>query len=114
MLSRCKLQVVLTRRRYSLMRVLIAGAHGKTARRLVRMLVADGHEVRGLVRKEEQTGDVEADGAEAVVVDLEAEEVEGGSEGRSRGATPSCSPPDRGAGMRARRRWTTVGPSSSS
>lgn len=60
------------------MRVLIAGAHGKTARRLVRMLVEDGHEVRGLVRKQEQTGDVEADGAEAVVVDLEAEEVEGG------------------------------------
>jgi uncharacterized protein YbjT (DUF2867 family) len=42
------------------------------------MLVGDGHEVRGLVRKEEQTGDVEADGAEAVLVDLEAEEVEGG------------------------------------
>ena len=60
------------------MRVLIAGAHGKTARRLVRMLVEDGHEVRGLVRKEEQTGDVEADGAEAVVVDLEAEEAGGG------------------------------------
>jgi uncharacterized protein YbjT (DUF2867 family) len=58
-------------------RVLIAGAHGKTARRLVRMLVEDGHEVRGLVRKEEQTGDVEADGAEPVVVDLEAEEVAG-------------------------------------
>ena len=60
------------------MRVLIAGAHGKTARRLVRMLVEDGHEVRGLVRKEEQTGDVAADGAGPVVVDLEAEEVEGG------------------------------------
>src|SRR5215210_1322520 len=59
-------------------RVLIAGAHGKTARRLTRMLVEDGHEVRGLVRKEEQTGDVEADGAEPVLVDLEAEEVEGG------------------------------------
>jgi uncharacterized protein YbjT (DUF2867 family) len=40
-------------------RVLVAGAHGKTARRLVRMLAEDGHEVRGLVRKEEQTGDVE-------------------------------------------------------
>ena len=58
-------------------RVLVAGAHGKTARRLVRMLVADGHEVRGLVRKQEQTGDVESDGAEPVLVDLEAEEVEG-------------------------------------
>ncbi|HEX6710146.1 MAG TPA: SDR family oxidoreductase [Rubrobacter sp.] len=59
------------------MRVLIAGAHGKTARRLVRMLVEEGHEVRGLVRKEEQTEDVEADGAEPVLVDLEEEEVEG-------------------------------------
>jgi uncharacterized protein YbjT (DUF2867 family) len=42
------------------------------------MLVEDGHEVRGLVRKEEQTGDIESDGAEPVLVDLEAEEVEGG------------------------------------
>jgi uncharacterized protein YbjT (DUF2867 family) len=42
------------------------------------MLAEDGHEVRGLVRKEEQTGDVEADGAEPVVVDLEAEEAGGG------------------------------------
>ena len=37
------------------MRVLVAGAHGKTARRLVRMLAEDGHEVTGLVRKQEQT-----------------------------------------------------------
>src|SRR5918999_6394187 len=59
------------------MKVLIAGAHGKTARRLVRMLREDGHEVRGLVRKEEQLPDVEADGAEPVRVDLEEEEVEG-------------------------------------
>jgi uncharacterized protein YbjT (DUF2867 family) len=59
-------------------RVLVAGAHGKTARRLVRLLAEDGHEVTGLVRKQEQTGDVEVDGAEPVVVDLEAEEVEGG------------------------------------
>jgi uncharacterized protein YbjT (DUF2867 family) len=59
-------------------RVLVAGAHGKTARRLVRMLAEDGHEVRGLVRKQEQTDDVAADGAEPTVVDLETEEVEGG------------------------------------
>ena len=58
------------------MKVLVAGAHGKTARRLVRMLTEDGHEVRGLVRKEEQIPDVEADGAEPVLVDLEEEGVE--------------------------------------
>ena len=60
------------------MKVLVAGAHGKTARRLVRMLVDDGHEVRGLVRKKEQMPDVEADGAEPVLVDLEEEVAEGG------------------------------------
>jgi uncharacterized protein YbjT (DUF2867 family) len=59
------------------MKVLVAGAHGKTARRLVRILTEDGHEVRGLVRKEEQMPDVEADGAEPVLVDLEEAEVEG-------------------------------------
>jgi uncharacterized protein YbjT (DUF2867 family) len=59
------------------MKVLVAGAHGKTARRLVRMLAKNGHEVRGLVRKEEQMPDVEADGAEPVLVDLEEEEVDG-------------------------------------
>jgi nucleoside-diphosphate-sugar epimerase len=59
------------------MKVLVAGAHGKTARRLVRMLAEGGHEVRGLVRKEGQMPDVEADGAEPVLVDLEVEEVDG-------------------------------------
>jgi uncharacterized protein YbjT (DUF2867 family) len=59
------------------MKVLVAGAHGKTARRLVRMLVENGHEVRGLVRKEDQLADVEADGAEPLLVDLENEEVDG-------------------------------------
>src|SRR5215210_2554709 len=59
------------------MKVLVAGAHGKTARRLVRMLAENGHEVRGLVRKEEQMPDVEADGAEPMLVDLEKEGVEG-------------------------------------
>ncbi|HZC18511.1 MAG TPA: SDR family oxidoreductase, partial [Rubrobacteraceae bacterium] len=59
------------------MRVLVAGANGKTARSLVSMLVEDGHEVRGLVRKEEQLPEVEQDGAEPVLVDLEEEEAEG-------------------------------------
>jgi uncharacterized protein YbjT (DUF2867 family) len=42
------------------------------------MLAEDGHEVRGLVRKQDQTDDVAADGAEPTVVDLETEEVGGG------------------------------------
>jgi uncharacterized protein YbjT (DUF2867 family) len=58
-------------------KVLVAGAHGKTARRLVGMLVENGHAVRGLVRKEEQMPDVEADGAEPALVNLEEEEIEG-------------------------------------
>ena len=59
------------------MKVLVAGAHGKTARRLTRTLVERGHEVRGLVRREEQLADVEADGAKPALVDLENDEVDG-------------------------------------
>jgi len=59
------------------MKVLVAGARGKVARQLVRMLAEAGHEVRGVVRKEEQLSNVEADGAEAVLCDLETEEVDG-------------------------------------
>lgn len=59
------------------MKVLVAGAHGKVARQLVRMLAEAGHEVRGVVRKEEQLPGIEADGAEAVLCDLETEEVDG-------------------------------------
>lgn len=59
------------------MKVLVAGAHGQTARHLVRMLAEDGHEVRGLVRKEEQMPDVEEDGADPVLCDLETEDVGG-------------------------------------
>ena len=39
------------------------------------MLVEDGHEVRGLVRNEKQMPDVEADGADPLLVDLEEEGV---------------------------------------
>lgn len=59
------------------MKVLVAGAHGKVARLLVRELVGRGHEVRGLVRKGEQVPDVEADGAEPFLADLEADEPGG-------------------------------------
>lgn len=59
------------------MKVIVAGAHGNTARRLVRLLVADGHEVRGLVRNEDHMAKVGSDGAEPVLCDLESEEADG-------------------------------------
>lgn len=59
------------------MKVLVAGANGNTARRIVRGLAREGHEVRGLVRKEEQTPNVRDDGAEPVLCDLEKEEADG-------------------------------------
>ena len=59
------------------MKVLVAGAHGKVARLLVRELVGRGHGVRGLIRKEDQVPDVESDGAEPVLCDLEGEEPGG-------------------------------------
>jgi uncharacterized protein YbjT (DUF2867 family) len=61
-------------------KVLVAGANGKTASHLVRLLVEDSHEVRGLVRKQEQFSDVRQNGAEPMLVDLEKEEAEGGGE----------------------------------
>ncbi|PWJ55336.1 NAD(P)H-binding [Quadrisphaera granulorum] len=54
----------------------IAGAHGQIARRLTRLLVAGGDEVVGLIRNPDHVGDVEADGARAIVLDLESANAE--------------------------------------
>jgi uncharacterized protein YbjT (DUF2867 family) len=55
----------------SVMDVAIAGGHGQVARRLLALLVADGHRARGLIRDPRQGEDLTALGAEAVVCDLE-------------------------------------------
>lgn len=52
--------------------VSVLGAHGSIARLLTPLLTARGHDVRGLVRKESQFGDVRADGAEPGMCDLES------------------------------------------
>jgi nucleoside-diphosphate-sugar epimerase len=49
----------------------IVGGHGKIALLAASELAAGGHTVRSLIRKPEQTADVEATGAEAVVLDVE-------------------------------------------
>ena len=53
------------------MLIAIAGAHGQIARRLTRILAAQGDDVRGLVRNPDHADDVRADGADPVVCDLE-------------------------------------------
>ncbi len=54
------------------MRIAIAGGHGKIALRLERLLSAGGHTAVGIVRNPDHVAEVEATGATAVVVDLEA------------------------------------------
>src|SRR5918993_3917416 len=56
------------------MDVLIAGGHGKIARHLIRILAADGHTARGLIRNPDHATDVEADGGVPVLCDLERDD----------------------------------------
>ena len=53
------------------MDVLVAGGHGQIARHLLRKLAAGGHHARGLIRNPDHAADLEADGAVAVLCDLE-------------------------------------------
>ena len=58
------------------MRVVIAGGHGQVALLLERELADSGHEPVGIVRNPDHVDDVEATGAEAVVLDLESADVD--------------------------------------
>jgi uncharacterized protein YbjT (DUF2867 family) len=53
------------------MEVLVAGGHGQIAQRLLRLLAADGHTGRGLIRNPDHAADLEALGATPVLCDLE-------------------------------------------
>lgn len=52
------------------MRVFVAGASGAVGRPLVRRLVAAGHEVTGMTRRQAKAEEIRAAGAEAVVCDV--------------------------------------------
>ena len=52
----------------------IVGGHGQIARILSRKLVERGHDVRGLIRSEDQFDDLRADGTEPALCDVEAAE----------------------------------------
>ncbi|GAA0535402.1 SDR family oxidoreductase [Paractinoplanes ferrugineus] len=55
------------------MDILVAGGHGQVALRLLKLLAADGHTARGLIRKPEQAEALTAVGAVPVLGDLENE-----------------------------------------
>ncbi len=52
------------------MKVFVAGATGAIGRPLIRQLVAAGHEVTGMTRREERAAELREAGAEAVVCDV--------------------------------------------
>jgi nucleoside-diphosphate-sugar epimerase len=58
------------------MRVVVAGAHGQVARRLARLLSGRGDTVVGIVRNPDHAADVESDGGQPVVLDLERSSVD--------------------------------------
>src|SRR3712207_6798885 len=58
------------------MRVVIAGAHGQVARRLGRLLSSRGDTVVGIVRNPDHRADLESDGVQPVVLDLEQASVD--------------------------------------
>ncbi|MBB3678099.1 NAD(P)H-binding protein [Modestobacter versicolor] len=58
------------------MRVVIAGAHGQIARRLGRLLSGRGDTVLGIIRNPDQQADLQSDGVEPVVLDLEQASVD--------------------------------------
>jgi nucleoside-diphosphate-sugar epimerase len=58
------------------MRVVIAGAHGQVARRLGRLLSGRGDTAVGIVRNPDHRADLQDDGVEPVVLDLEQATVD--------------------------------------
>ncbi|MQA33708.1 SDR family oxidoreductase [Modestobacter roseus] len=58
------------------MRIVIAGAHGQIARRLGRLLSSRGDTVVGIVRNPDHRADLESDGVEPAVLDLEQSSVD--------------------------------------
>jgi uncharacterized protein YbjT (DUF2867 family) len=58
------------------MRIVIAGGHGQIARHFGRLLAATDHQSVGMIRNPAHIPDLEADGVEPAMIDLEATDVE--------------------------------------
>jgi uncharacterized protein YbjT (DUF2867 family) len=53
------------------MKIFVAGAHGNVGKKLVKILSQKGHEVKAMIRDEQQSDEMKQLGAEPVVADLE-------------------------------------------
>ena len=87
------------------MRVVIAGGHGKIALILERLLADAGHDPVAIIRNPEQRTDVEAAGAVAAVLDLEAASVDEVAD-VLRGADAAVFAAGAGPGSGAERKFT--------
>jgi uncharacterized protein YbjT (DUF2867 family) len=58
------------------MRIVIAGGHGQIARQFARLVSATGHRPVGMIRKPEYIPDLQEDGTEPALIDLESTNVE--------------------------------------
>jgi len=58
------------------MRIVIAGGHGQIARQFARLVTETGHHPVGMIRKPEHVPDLQEDGTEPVLIDLERTSVE--------------------------------------
>jgi len=77
------------------MDVVVVGGHGKVALALLQILAQRGDRARGLIRERAQAPDLEAVGAEAMIADLERDEIPR----RSATLTRWYSPPVRAPGV---------------
>ena len=57
------------------MDVVVVGGHGQVALRLLALLAERGNRARGVIRNPDQAADLESRGAEAVVCDIESEDL---------------------------------------
>jgi uncharacterized protein YbjT (DUF2867 family) len=57
------------------MRIVIAGGHGQIARQFGRLVSAAGHQPVGMIRRHEYVVDLQQDGIEPAMIDLEATDV---------------------------------------
>jgi uncharacterized protein YbjT (DUF2867 family) len=87
------------------MDVVIAGGHGQIALHLERLLADEGHAVRGLIRNADHAQDLRDAGAEPVVADLEALDVDALAEVVGR-ADAIVFAAGAGPGSGPQRKWT--------